>query len=36
MNYKKLIIEMLKDISDEKFLRQVYTIIVRHVRRTGS
>lgn len=36
MNYKEKIIEMVHIINDEKFLRQLYTIIIRHIRRTGN
>ena len=33
--YKKLIIEMVEKINDEKFLKQIYTIIIRHTRKAG-
>lgn len=36
MDYKKLITEMLNEIHDQKFLKQIYTIIIRHVRRTRN
>lgn len=34
MNYKKEIIRILEKIEDEKFLRQLYTIVVKHIKRT--
>lgn len=33
--YKKLIIQMIEKINDEKFLKQIYTIIIRHTRKAG-
>lgn len=37
MNYKEEIIRILNlDNLDEKFLKQIYTIIIRHIRRMGS
>lgn len=36
MSYKALIHEMIDQIADEKFLRQVYTIIVVHLRRKSA
>lgn len=33
VGYKEKIIEMVEKINDEKFLKQIYTIIVRHIRR---
>jgi hypothetical protein len=36
MDYKKLIIDMIQKINDEKFLRQIYTIIIRHIKRAGN
>lgn len=36
MSYKALIYEMIDQIADEKFLRQVYTIIVIHLRRKSA
>ena len=33
--YKKLICDMIQEINDGKFLRQIYSIIVREVKRTG-
>jgi hypothetical protein len=36
MDYKELIIDMLKTIDDEKFLRQIWTIIHRHIKRAGN
>lgn len=34
--YKKHIIRMIENINDERFLRQIYTIIVRHTRKAGN
>jgi hypothetical protein len=36
MNYKELIVELLDKIEDEKFLRQIYTIIIRRIKRAGN
>lgn len=36
MDYKKEIIRLLEDVESEKFLKQIYTIIVRHVRKAKS
>ena len=36
MEYKKLIKELIDEIQDQKFLRKIYTIIIRHIRRGGS
>lgn len=33
--YKKLIIDMVGRIDDERFLCQVYTIVIRYIRRAG-
>lgn len=35
MDYKKLLVELVEKIddSDERFLRQIYTILIRHLRR---
>ena len=33
MNYKNAIIKLLEYVESEKFLKQVYTIVVRHVRK---
>lgn len=33
MDYKKEIIKLLGYVENEKFLRQLYTIIVKHVRK---
>lgn len=33
--YKTLIIDMIKKIEDERFLQQVYTIVLKYVRRAG-
>ena len=34
--YKKLICEMIDEMNDDRFVRQVYSIIYRHKERTGS
>lgn len=36
MDYKRLIIEMLDMVESEKFLRQLYTIIIRHLKRVRN
>ena len=36
MDYKKEIIRMVERIENEKFLKQLYTIILNHMRRTGN
>jgi hypothetical protein len=33
--YKKLIIDMVNSLTDEKFLRQIYTILIQYKRRAG-
>lgn len=33
--YKELIIKMIKEMDEVKFLRQIYTIVIKHKRRTG-
>lgn len=33
--YKKLICDMIQEISDGRFLRQIYSIICREMNRTG-
>ena len=33
--YKELIIKMVQESDDEKFLKKVYTIIICHIRRAG-
>lgn len=33
MDYKKIIIEMVQQIDDEKFLKQLYTILIGHIRK---
>jgi hypothetical protein len=35
-DYRKLITEMVNKIEDERFLRQIYTLIVMHNRRAGD
>lgn len=34
MDYKTAIIEMLSRIDNERFLKQVYTIVAMHIRKT--
>ena len=34
--YKSLIIDMINKIDNEKFLQQIYTIVLKHVRRAGN
>ena len=34
--YKKLICDMVCEISDGRFLRQIYSIIFREYKKTGS
>lgn len=34
--YKNLITEMVNKIEDEKFLRQIYTIVRRHIMKKGD
>ena len=34
--YKKLICDMIEEITDTRFLKQIYSIIVREYRKTGS
>ena len=34
--YRKLICDMLQDLSDEKFLRQLYSLLVRQQSRAGK
>jgi len=33
MNYKSEIIKLLEYVESEKFLKQIYTIIVKHMRK---
>lgn len=33
--YKKLIIEMVNELNDEVFARQIYTILIRRKRKAG-
>lgn len=33
--YKKLICDMVQDIDDDRFLRQIYSIILREYKKTG-
>lgn len=34
--YKKLICDMVQEITDVRFLRQIYSIIYRQKKRTGN
>ena len=34
--YRDEIIEMVQRIDNIKFLRQIYTIVVRYIRKTGN
>lgn len=34
-DYGELIIEMVHKIKDEKFLKQIYTIMRRHIKKEG-
>jgi hypothetical protein len=36
MEYKKLIIEMIRACNDETFLRQLFIIISKHNKRAGN
>jgi hypothetical protein len=36
MDYKKIIIDLLERVEDERFLQQLYTIVIRHIRRNGG
>lgn len=36
MDYKEIIIDLLGKVDNERFLRQLYTIVVRHIRRNGG
>ena len=33
--YKKLICDMIQEMTDVKFLRQIYSIVTREAKRTG-
>lgn len=33
--YKKLICDLIQDMTDERFIRQIYSIIYRQRKRTG-
>lgn len=33
--YKKLICDMIQDMTDERFIRQIYSIVYRQRKRTG-
>lgn len=34
--YKKLICDMVQGLSDERFIKQIYSIIFTQIKRTGS
>lgn len=34
--YKKLICNMIMEMGDERFIRQIYSIVYRHRKRTGG
>ncbi len=36
MEYKEKIIEMIENIEDIRFLRQIYTIVIRHIRKKAG
>lgn len=36
MSYKELIHEMIDQIADERFLKQIYTIVAIHLRRKSA
>lgn len=36
MSYKALIHEMIDQIADERFLKQIYTIVAIHLRRESA
>lgn len=36
MSYKELIHEMVDQIADERFLKQIYTIVAIHLRRKSA
>lgn len=33
--YKKLICDLIQDMTDERFIRQIYSIVYRQRKRTG-
>lgn len=35
MNYEKQIIKLIKKIKDETFKKQIYSLIVAYIKRTG-
>jgi hypothetical protein len=35
MDYKEIIIDLLGKVDNERFLRQLYTIIARHIQKRG-
>ncbi len=34
--YKKWIFVLLKEIEDEQFLKEIYTLLRKHIKRAGS
>lgn len=34
--YKELLWDMIRRMTDERFLRQIYSIVLTHEKRTGS
>lgn len=34
--YKELIIKLLDKIEDEQFLKEIYTLLVKHIKRAGG
>lgn len=36
MNIKKLIIQMVEKINDQKFLKQIYTLLKNHIKKGGN
>lgn len=34
--YRCLIIEMISKIENERFLQQIYTIVLKHMRKAGN
>ena len=34
--YKKLICDMIQEMEDERFIRQIYSIVLRQRKRTGG
>lgn len=36
LEYKEKIIEMIENIEDIRFLRQIYTIVIRHIKKKAG